>query len=86
MELSSSNINKFLIFSQKKTFLIFQEMETLKKLPMFSQKKRVLIFWKTKTLKNSLYFRRRNFLIFHEEVPKSEKKQNLLYFSKISYE
>ena len=27
MELSSSNIKKFLIFSQKKAFLIFQQME-----------------------------------------------------------
>ena len=27
MELSNSNIKKFLIFSQKKAFLIFREME-----------------------------------------------------------
>ena len=31
MELSSSNIKKFLIFSQKKAFLIFQETENTKK-------------------------------------------------------
>ena len=31
MELSSSNIKKFLIFSQKKSFLIFQETKTPKK-------------------------------------------------------
>ena len=31
MKLSSSNIEKFLIFSQKKTFLIFQEKGTLEK-------------------------------------------------------
>ena len=31
MELSGSSIKKFLIFSQKKSFLIFQEMETPKK-------------------------------------------------------
>ena len=29
MELSSSNIKKFLVFSQKKAFLIFWEMELL---------------------------------------------------------
>ena len=30
MELSSSKIENFLIFSQKETFLIFREIETLK--------------------------------------------------------
>ena len=41
MELSNSNIKKFLIFSLKKAFLIFQERETLKKFLIFSQKKAV---------------------------------------------
>ena len=31
MELSSPNIKKFLIFSQKKAFLMFQERDTPKK-------------------------------------------------------
>ena len=35
MELSSSNIKKFLIFSQKKTVLMFREMETPKKFLIF---------------------------------------------------
>ena len=39
MELCSSNIKKFLIFSQKKAFLIFREIETPKKLLMFQKTK-----------------------------------------------
>ena len=82
MKLSSSNIKKFLIFSQTKAFLIFQETEPT---PPPSKKKQ-LIFQETETLKNFLYFRREfparkapllkcflyfrkwNFLIF-QEVP-----------------
>ena len=37
MKLSGSNIKEFLIFSQKKVFLIYQETETLKKLFMFQE-------------------------------------------------
>ena len=37
MELSSCNFKKFLIFSQKKGFLIFQEMETQKKFLIFQE-------------------------------------------------
>ena len=39
MSYTSGNRNpeKFLIFSQKKAFLIFQETETLKKLPIFQE-------------------------------------------------
>ena len=55
MELSGSNIKK-IIFSQKKAFLIFQEMETPKK-----------IFQERETLKNYLYSRKWNFLIFQGE-------------------
>ena len=55
MELSSSNIKKFLIFSQKKDFLIFRETETPKKFLIFQERelsyisgngnpKRLLIF------------------------------------------
>ena len=39
MELSSSSIKKFLIFSQKKSFLMFQETETSKKFLMFQETK-----------------------------------------------
>ena len=35
MELSNTNIKKFLIFSEKKGFLIFRETETPKKILMF---------------------------------------------------
>ena len=35
--ISSSNIKKFLIFSQKKAFLVFWEMETPKKFVMFQE-------------------------------------------------
>ena len=37
MELSSSNINKFLIFSQKKAFLIFRERKTPQKCFIFPE-------------------------------------------------
>ena len=64
MELSTSNIKKF---------LKFQEMETLKKvlifwiILMFSQKKAFLIFQETETPQKVLVcFRKQNFLIFRE--------------------
>ena len=62
MEFFSSNIKKFLIFSQKKTslvfspmkdFLILRETETLKNICIFSQKKTVFIFQEKETPKNS---------------------------------
>ena len=37
MKLCSSSINKFLIFSQKKAFLIFRETETPKKFFIFQE-------------------------------------------------
>ena len=37
MRIPGSNIKKFLIFSQKKDFLIFQEMETSKKSLIFQE-------------------------------------------------
>ena len=37
MELSSSNIKKIIIFSQNKAFLIFQKIETSKKLFIFQE-------------------------------------------------
>ena len=52
MELSDSEIKKFLIFFQKKTFLIFQETELSYNSGKGSPEK------------NVLYFRKLNFLIF----------------------
>ena len=47
MELFSSNIKKFLIFPQKKPFVVFRQMETPKKIVMFQE---------METLKSFLYF------------------------------
>ena len=49
MELSNSSIKEFLIFSQKKAFLLIREMET--KTP-----KKFLIFQETETLRKLLIF------------------------------
>ena len=46
MELSDSNIKTFFIFHQKKAFLIFREMETLKEF---------LMFQKMETLENIIF-------------------------------
>ena len=62
-----SYIKTFLLFSQEKAVLIFQQTATPKKFLIFSEKKVVLIFQETETLKKrSLYFRKMNFLIFQE--------------------
>ena len=86
MELSISNIKKFLIFSQKKAFLIFREIElpnilengNPEKSSYISESGTFLIFRKQKLRKYSLYFRKRNFLIFQ----KMEPPKNFLYFRK----
>ena len=57
MELSSSNIKKFLIVSQKKSFLIFQETEPPNFLPKTETPKNPP-FHEMETLKNFLYFRK----------------------------
>ena len=57
MKLSNFNIGKFLIFSQKKAFVVFRETETPKKFFMF-QETEVLIFKETQTLKIFLHFRK----------------------------
>ena len=57
IELSCSNIKKIFIFSQKEASLIFQEIETLKKIPYISRNGTFLHFGK-KNLKNFLYFRK----------------------------
>ena len=61
MELSSSNIKRFLIFSQKKAFLIFRETDTPKKF---------FIFQETESSNPKL----KKLLIFQEELPKPEKQ------------
>ena len=48
MELFGPNIKKFLIFSQKKAFLIFQETETPKKNPYILGNGTFLYFRKRK--------------------------------------
>ena len=74
IRLSSSNIKKFVIYSTKKTFLIFRETETLKtsyiwgsNFPSSKSKNNPLLksflhFWKIKLfnskLKDFLYFRK----------------------------
>ena len=55
MELSSSNIKKFVIFPQKKAFLIFQETKTWKEFLVFQETE----LQETETPKK--------LLIFHEE-------------------
>ena len=57
MKLSNFNIEKFLIFSQKKAFVVFRETESLKKLFIFRETE-VLIFNETQTLKIFLHFRK----------------------------
>ena len=63
MKLSGSNVKKFLIFSQRKTFLYFG---------------------KRKPRKNSLYFRKRNFLIFQEITFRAQKLKKA-HSEKVSY-
>ena len=77
MGLSNPKIKNFLIFSPKKAFLIFREMELscskIKKIIIyFLTKKAFLIFWEMELfLKSFLYFRKElskvwNFLLFWE--------------------
>ena len=91
MKLSSSNIKKFFIFSQKKAFLIFGETETPKKFLIFQETsyisgsnfelKKIL---KNPLWKNVLYFGKwnflapslKNFLYFRREFAKPEKQKN----------
>ena len=93
MELSGSKIKKFLVFSQKKAFLIFLEIEPctfqpklekisytliLKKFLTFSQKKAVPIFQETKTLKKFFIFQEAELSYISGGTSKAPK-------SKISY-
>ena len=97
MELSGLNIKKFVIFSQKKSFLIFRELETTKN-SLYFRKRNFLIFQETETLKNLLYFRRefssqknkkkntlKMFLIFRKMEFSSPKLKKLLLFQEGTY-
>ena len=74
MGLSNSSIKKFLIFSQKKAFLIFRDMELYyilgkgnpEKVPYILGNGTFLYFGKRKLRKKSLYFKERDFYIFQE--------------------
>ena len=75
MEFSSSNITKILIFSQKKAFLIFLEMEPYTFQPKIKKQKRstprkLLTLQEMKTPINFLYFsqKRAIFLILFKKV------------------
>ena len=76
MEPSCPKIKNFLIFSQKKVFLIFREMKLsspkLKKLLIFQKR----TFRPQKIKKNTL----KKFLIFQEIELSSPKLKKLLYF------
>ena len=98
MELSSPKIKKFVIFSQKKAFLIFPEIErcskkkkksTLRKLLIFSQKKTFVIFRKTETpyiLGNETFYvsgnRNPKNLLIFQ---KSGNPKNLLIFQEVTF-
>ena len=68
---------------------MFQEIELsdskIKKFLLFSQKEAFLIFRKTETLKHSLYFRKRNFLIFQERYIQNPDITELFYISGKAY-
>ena len=62
MELSNSNVETFLIFSQKKAALISQETENPKICFILSQKKAFVIFRKTETPNSFFVFQEIEFL------------------------
>ena len=74
MELSGCNIKKFLIFSQKKAFLILWKS---RKNSLHFRKRNFLIFQETETLKSFLYFM--NFGKWYFLAP---SLKNFLYFRK----
>ena len=70
MELSSSNIKKFLMFSRKKAFLIFRKTKTPKKGNYILGSRTFLYF--------------RKLLIFQEETFRSQKLQKKKHSEKTS--
>ena len=76
VKLSSTNIKKFLVFSQNKALLIFQEKKTSKKIFIFQEVE--------------LSYISGNFLYFNGELPGSKKEKNslcknVLYFGKLNF-
>ena len=90
MELSGSNIKKFLIFSQKKPLLIFQEMETPPSPPPKKNNKKCLFFrkWKflivqgTEALENFLYFSKAVALILRLTIKQFNSKATIKFLIK----
>ena len=86
MELSCSSIKKFLIFSQKKVFLIYTSGNGNLKKILYFRKQNFLIFQETKTLKSP---KLENLLIFPNfQIPKKQyflqKKVTNKFFKKHS--
>ena len=78
-KLSGPKIKKFLIFSQKKAFLLFSEVESSKKLLIFQGRTSKL---EKQQKKNSL----KKFLMFRERKLFSHKIRNFLILSSLSFQ
>ena len=72
MELSSCNIKKIIIFSQKKAFLLFQKMETLGKFLIFSKKKSCSYFPKNRNPKKLFIFQETKLSYISGETSKTK--------------
>ena len=75
-KISGPKIKKFLIFSQKKAFLLFSEVESSKKLLIFQGRTSKLEKQKKNSLKKFLMFRKRKLF--------SHKIRNFLILSSLS--
>ena len=67
MKISSCNIQIFLIFSQKKAFLIFWDIKTLKN-SLYLSKRNAIIFQETETLKIKINILRKCFIFQDMEL------------------
>ena len=81
MKLSSSKIKKFLIFSQKKAFLLFAKMETPKEFFIFQETKLSYIsgsnFPRSKNIKKTTL---KKLFVFQEMELGSTKLRKLIIF------
>ena len=88
IELSSSNVTKVLIFSQKNAFLIFSQMNSCtfqskpKKWKKSMPRKISYILWNRNLEKNFLYFRNGTFLYFGKWNFWAPSLNNFLYFKR----
>ena len=80
IKLSGSNIKKFLIFSQKKAILIFQETETPKKFLKFQEMELSYI---SRTYISGSNFLRKPTIIFWEIKPSGPKLKNLYFWREL---